>query len=582
MHPLFASPLLFHSLRLVSLSVIRESHRRHPEPNLQHASQVIPQVAIKPLYAYTDSFGFTGKDAHKDYYLASIFTHIHLQQQGEFNFPGLSYSQFFLRGALDQYGITAHVFKHGQFKTATNILSETKFNQPHRENMICFLQDISANIYEEITQARSKNLDLTAWLTRNQKVTSKIQVWKQIQESGSFPAITAWKTGFVDYLPRRNPLPELLKCGSGECLPKLEKRREPWEADFERFNATEMIHIVDYAKRIERKRNPRFTLLNYISNVVKKYTETSPKPITEKIALLHIEENISNGTTFELVSALRKIKADKTFKCIVLRVDSPGGSVTPCETIRQELAGTQLPIVVSIGNTAASGGYYLSAEADRIFASNKSITGSIGVFSVRLDLTKFLERYGVTVDHITMGDLSALGDCFHPLTWKMNQQLLESVDRHYSHFKNIVSEGRKLDLDNVEALAQGRVFTGLQAKTNGLVDEIGGLHRALAYAQRHHTVTGKAAIWKSEQEFYGRVQTLLRSLFYGEETNQQRFGGMFVQWMAQAASQRQWRKGGLSGVFLTQDENAAIQCLLSDMFNDSQYSPDYLPSSFWE
>ena len=168
--------------------------------------------------------------------------------------------------------------------------------------------------------------------------------------------------------------------------------------------------------------------------------------------------------------------------------------MTACESIHQEIQDLPQKVVVSFGNVSASGGYYISSFADRIFASPMSITGSIGVFMIRLDLRGLAKQYGITFDSISTSELSGSFDPFYPTNEVMNDNFASYADRTYKHFKTLVSSGRKMDMDQVETIAQGRVWTGEQAHRIGLVDELGGLDRAIAYAQRNYTASGKATV----------------------------------------------------------------------------------------
>jgi hypothetical protein len=169
-----------------TLQVIRKLHHWHTEPNLQHKAQVIPGVENKPMYAYADTFASLGDPANKEYYLALIFTHIHMQKTGELNLFGAMLQQFFLRGLLEQYGIALHVFKHGQYKNAPNMFTKACLNKPHCENVSNILEQINNNVCQDITRSRSKAL-LTSWL--KQGCWDDMDLWKHIHQLGMFPAV---------------------------------------------------------------------------------------------------------------------------------------------------------------------------------------------------------------------------------------------------------------------------------------------------------------------------------------------------------------------------------------------------------
>ena len=192
---------------------------------------------------------------------------------------------------------------------------------------------------------------------------------------------------------------------------------------------------------------------------------------------------------------------------MVLRVDSPGGSINACESLYQEIQDIPQKVVVSFGNVSASGGYYISSSADQIFASASTITGSIGVVMIRMDFKELAKRYGVTFDSFPTSALSGSNDPFYPINKQMKENFANQADRSYHRFKSIVSDGRNIDMKAVEAIAKGRVWTGEQASKNGLVDKLGGLDDAVAFAQRNYTMSGDAQVvqWppkKSLWEFF--------------------------------------------------------------------------------
>ena len=510
--------------------------------------------------------------SNKEYYLASIFTHIHLQRNGELALCGLVSPQYFLRDFLAKYGIQLHVFKHGEYKNAPNMFTESFLTRPHRQNVTELLHAINASQCEEITRSRSQAL-LTSWLHKNNGKRS--DVWKQIQESGIFPAQTAWKTGLVDFLPGKDPLPDLLAWNNTTDETKKEDIKAKWghhETDFDRFTAEKAIPIQKYIAKIKNKEQQatRKRQLDAFLDKIEwlrpllRHADYQPP---DKIALLYANGAITDSRP--LVHCIRQIKKDSAVKCIVLRVNSPGGSVTACESIRRELEG--LPLVVSFGNVAASGGYYVAAHAHRIFAQQKTITGSIGVFAIRPDLTQLAKQYKVNVEHVASSELAATFSPFYPLTRKMKHEIVTLVDRMYGQFKEICSEGRHLPLAQIESLAKGRVWTGEQAKSNGLVDELGGLSRALAYAERSFCSSGTSV----QVEEWPRPKSWFEPFLLPKDEAKGRLS------QTEGLMERFLHLGGTSSshhMMLTMDENTAIRCLLDEHGNDD----DSFPSYFWE
>lgn len=625
-----------------ALRIFRECHRRHHSPNIQHEIQVIPRVPSKPMYAYSDSFHSLMDPANREYYMASIFTDIHMQQMGELNLFGMMAQDMFIRPFLEKYGIAVHVMKQGEYKNFPNMFTHASYNRPHRQNVTNLLESINYDVCNDITKARSKAL-LTTWLSSsnkkslsmpsiNQKIKNQNDLWKRIYESGTFPALTAWKAGLIDFIPHRDPLPDLISNNSDTKTKKIaadtssndndsintseSSTTSSWklqETDFAKFKANETVSMEKYLKVI--KRRERWEKLEQTLQGMRKRLTDRQRPVIateqEKIALLQVSGAIGQKMARELVTSIRKIRLDTNVKCVVLRVSSPGGETLACETISQELKALQLPIVVSFGNVAASGGYYISANADRIFASSKTVTGSIGVFGMRLDLTGLAKKYGINFQSITSGDLSASFNVFHPMTRKMKSNLSDSIDRQYDHFKALVADGRNLPMEYVQTIARGRVWTGDQGKTNGLVDEIGGLHRAIAYAQRTHTASGTARVTKFQNE---KTSLLGRILVGLEEGNATMVWSSAYEWATDMLSRNSQPNnstaaspdmiaGGLldcilrqsmssatgsmpssiGGILLVADENTALRLLLENhLEDDNKYHVPVLPSYFWD
>ncbi len=229
---------------------------------------------------------------------------------------------------------------------------------------------------------------------------------------------------------------------------------------------------------------------------------------------------------------------------------------------------------------AASGGYYVSAGAARIFALPTTLTGSIGVYGVRFDISGLAQNYGVKMGYVSSGKHAAVNDPFHPLTKVMKTSIQGEIDRSYDHFKLLVSQGRSLSPVTVEQVARGRVWTGMQAKENGLVDELGGLERAISYAQRHYT-NGGAVV-----EFWPKVKDPIKRLIgskekvaigLAEEFNPQflveGLGAAILKNVNQSSHGAPQLNPFGRGVdfaiyphiYMTADENLAILCLLSEL-----------------
>lgn len=285
------------------------------------------------------------------------------------------------------------------------------------------------------------------------------------------------------------------------------------------------------------------------------------------------------------------MKDQKDIKCVVLRVDSPGGIVNACESIYQEIQDIPQKVVVSFGNVSASGGYYISASADQIFASSSTITGSIGVVMVRMDFIELARRYGITFDSVPTSALSGSNDPFYPINKQVNENFTNQADRSYHRFKSIVSDGRNMTMKAVEAVAKGRVWTGEQARQNGLVDQVGGFDKAVAFAQQNYTSSGDAKVvnWPPKISFWDVLKTLgdgrndvddvdmpgallvvLGGLLNTNNNWSSILGYTASDWIEK--SHFLFKSDPFSppsipvtsGVMLTVDENTAIQCMLEE------------------
>lgn len=317
----------------------------------------------------------------------------------------------------------------------------------------------------------------------------------------------------------------------------------------------------------------------------------------ERIAILRIGGPITDATARKTEKALRKLKQNKDVKVVVLRVDSPGGAITACETIFQELQDLPQKVVVSFGNVSASGGYYISANAERIFASPTTITGSIGVVMMRVDLRGLAKQYGITFDSVSTSEMSGSFDPFYPINHRMKDNFSNFADRAYMHFKELVGTGREMDMDMVETVAQGRVWTGEQAKQIGLVDELGGLDRAIAFAQRNYTASGEASVvsWPPKPSLFDFLANRdgddeledveVPSAFHFLFASAKEMIGLYDAPPTGDVSMVEEKPRfplALSGMMLTVDENCAIRCLLQENDIPHQDILDNFPPSFWE
>lgn len=391
----------------------------------------------KFIYAYGEVMD------QKSYYIASVADRVYVHPKGGVEFNGFFTELTFLKGALEKLEIQPQIFYDGRFKSATEPLRETEMTVANRIQTNAYLGDLYGNFLKNI--GISRKID-TATLHRyaNEGL---------IQEAGD-----ALKYKLVDGLKYNDQVMDEIKSRVG--------------ADTD-------------------------DKINFIS--LSKYESatdiTTGKGEDNKIAIIYAEGNIVGGeseksatiSSGHFIKLIREARQDKDVKAIVFRVNSPGGSALASESIWRELvlAKKSKPIIVSMGDYAASGGYYISCMADTIFAQPNTLTGSIGVFAVLPNMQSFFKnKLGVTFDGVKTAQYADLGNSSRPLTEMEKKFIQNSVDSIYGTFKGRVVDGRKLSGPVVDSIAQGRVWSGIQAKQLGLVDRIGGIDEAIRCAAK--------------------------------------------------------------------------------------------------
>jgi protease-4 len=390
----------------------------------------------KFVYAYGE--GMT----QQAYYLASAADKVYLHPQGGLDFNGFAATLVFLKGTLDKLEIQPEIFYDGKFKSATEPLRETQMTEANRIQTSAYLGELYGNYLLNI--GKSRKLD-TATLHR------------YANEGLIQNANDALTYKLVDGLKYDDQVMDDLRARLG-----LKKNDD--------------INFVSLSK--------------YESAADYKYTSGD-----SKIAILYAQGSIvsNDGSEDVIISSdkylkeIRKLRNDNSIKAIVFRVNSPGGSALASETIWRELqlAKKVKPVVVSMGDYAASGGYYISCMADSIFAEPNTLTGSIGVFGVMMNLQSFFKnKLGVTFDGVKTAQYADLGTATRPMTPMERKFVQNAIDSIYATFKSRVVAGRKLSPAVVDSIAQGRVWSGVQAKSLGLVDRLGGINDAIACAAR--------------------------------------------------------------------------------------------------
>ena len=373
------------------------------------------------------------------YYLASVADSIYLNPAGEMEWRGLAAQVMFYKGLLDKLGVEPQVFRHGTFKAAIEPYILNKMSPANRTQMETYINSVWGTLVEDIAESRNLSID-------------SLNIYAN--ELSAMLAEDALDKRMIDALKYEDEVEDVM--------------REKLELD-----ADEDIPFV--------------SLGDYIA--AKPYT---PKYSENKIEVIYAEGQIVQGPSAKgtlgsatLAEQLAEARMDEEVKAVVLRVNSPGGSALASEVMwrEMELLRQQKPVIVSMGDYAASGGYYISAPADAIVADATTLTGSIGVFGMMFNAEKALQnKLGVTIDVAKTNASADMGGMFRGVTSSERAQIMKGIEQVYTTFVNHVADGRNMTFDSVDAIGQGRVWTGADGKRIGLVDQIGGRHEAIAIA----------------------------------------------------------------------------------------------------
>lgn len=380
--------------------------------------------------------------SQKAYYLASVADEIYLNPEGMFDFRGLRSQIAFLKGSLEKLDIEPQIIRHGKFKSAIEPLILDKMSEANKEQTMKYVGSIWAHMVKKISEARG------------------IPEEKLNEYADNFELIVSDKLierKFIDGLKYKD-----------EIIDNLKEKLELEDKD--------KIHAVK----------------------LKKYTKVPKKKeykglAKDKIAIVFAQGGIQSGEGDEetigserISKAIRKARKDTTIKAIVFRVNSGGGSALASDVILREikLATKEKPVIASMGDVAASGGYYVLCAADEVLASPNTITGSIGVFGVIPNMEKmFNKKLGITFDGIKTNKFADFADVTRPLTPEEKDLLHNMVESTYDVFITHVSEGREMGKEEVDRIGQGRVWSGADALEIGLIDRFGGLKEAIAIAE---------------------------------------------------------------------------------------------------
>jgi len=460
---------------------------------LSHASEL--RAAVK-------RFRDTGKFAHiyasswdggiADYYLAAAFEEIWVQPMGVVAIAGLDARAPFARAALDALGIRAQMFQRKEYKGAYESVTRDSLSPPAREAMAALLDDIGATLAGDIAADRC--------------VTP--EVVKGHVDTALFTAPQAAQAGVVTHADYADVLVDRLKGqaeadGYGEDTPFVdlahyaavgvpEAVESPgfWEALAQEMAGDVPLPPPEDAAEEAEPAPPRIALI-YASGVIMPRSDDAARAalaLAEPGAFPGVFMGEAVAAADEIATAILDVSEDDAYGAIVLRVDSPGGSPAASETIARALVRAReeggKAIIVSMGPVAASGGYWIAAPADRIFATPTTLTGSIGVVGGKFILADMWDALRITWDGVQWGQNAGMWAGQAPFTPEQAARVEAMLDHVYDSFVARVAAGRGMTPEAVEAVARGRVWTGQQAAERGLVDELGGLTNALDYAAR--------------------------------------------------------------------------------------------------
>lgn len=415
---------------------------------LQDLSDAIEdfKTSGKKVIAFDDNFSQT------QYYLASQADEVYMSPQGGVFLTGFSRVGTYFKSLLDLLEVNMHVFKVGTFKSAVEPFIRDDMSEEAKLANRAWLGDLWQDFMSDLATRRSITTDDISAYINNYK--------ESIAEYEGNSAQLAVDKGFVDQL-----------------MTRIEFRDK-------------MIELV--GKDDDHKSFKQITHQSYLKAIRGPIPYVNPR--TDKVAVITAKGEILDGNQKEgviggdtLARIIRKTRQNEKVKAIVLRVDSPGGSAFASEVIREELVKAQqdgLKVVVSMGDVAASGGYWISATADEIWARPSTITGSIGIFGMLPTFEKPMNKYGIFRDGVGTTKYANPVDTGQPLSQDVKDIIQTGINAGYEQFLALVGEGRNMSREQVDSIAQGRVWSGKQAHEHGLVDNLGSLNDAVASAAK--------------------------------------------------------------------------------------------------
>lgn len=405
----------------------------------------------KWIVSYADSYGKMG------YYLSSVADTLLLNPEGSVDFSGLESQPMFFKEVLDKLGIEMQVFKVGTYKSAVEPFICTEMSDANREQITSYLTNVWNNVLIDVAASRNIDVDKLNKLADTQTMFARAQ--------------SSVDNGLIDALCYIDQVKDILR---SNC------------------------NLVNKDDKLS------FASISDVANSAKS-EEGKGEQIAVYYACGEIVQSASTGLDQEVqivgekvVKDLQALRTDPKVKAVVIRVNSPGGSAYASEQIWREvtLLKKEKPVIISMGDAAASGGYYISCASDRIFADPTTITGSIGIFGMVPNVSNLLtKKIGLKFDVVKTNEMADMGTMSRPFNAAERAQLQKMIEQGYDTFTKRVADGRGMSQDSVKLIAEGRVWTGEQGLKIGLVDELGNLDDAIAYAAKmieskeYHTVS---------------------------------------------------------------------------------------------
>jgi len=445
----------------------------------------------KPIYAYLKTPGA------REYYLATAANRVYMQLEDVLNLKGMRFELMYFKNTLDKLGVQVEIQHAGKYKDFGDMFTRTNMSAETKEVLNSVIDDLYGNLVKRVAEARKQPAD---------EIRATI-------DQGPFLSPQAREKGLLDGLLYEDQMFD-------EVKNKLNA------GNLKKVSFREYLKVPAPASGLDGRQH---------------------------IALVTGEGGISrgdNGSDFsgdsgigseEFVKVLRRVGADGDIKGVIVRIDSPGGEVFASDAILREmnLLSKKKPMVISMSDTAASGGYYIAMTGDPLVAYPGTFTGSIGVVFGKANFHGLYNKVGITKELLSRGRFADIDSDYQPLSPAGREKLRSAIDAHYRSFVTKVAEARRRKFAQIEPLAQGRVWLGSQAKTNGLVDELGGLDRAL------DLVKEKAKIPRSQRVTlvtYPPKRSVFDILFGQavEGVTESRLGGLLHRWQL-----RLWARGGM-------------------------------------